>query len=234
VKQSLLAASLVVAASVLGGCSTIAHAIWPCIQPVCPPGRLTRETPDDAVDFLIDAFKNRRITDIYDSFHPEFIREKGGFSLGDFTLAYEHFEQDFVADAESLANAGRGWMEPQQSAIGVLAGVRLRNTATGAEIVFALQNHPKIRVVTTDRFVGMIEGPVDKSVMLRLEGGRLGLPADFPLTSIDGVSPQTVAGLDASKVVRVEIADDWLVRLVPPGSAKNIRFMDKIQEHIGK
>jgi hypothetical protein len=238
VNRLLRVASVLAVLPTLGGCAALAHTMFPCPVPNCPPGRMTRETPEDALEFLIDAFKNRRIGDIYDTFHPAFVRENGDFTKEQFSVAYEHFEQDFLADAESLSHADSGWMAPTQVEIrgvpATLSGVRLRNPQNGAEIVFALQNRPKLRVVTNDRFVGLIEGPIEKDVVVRLSNGTLSLPADIPLTSIENVAPESVAPLSSANVVRVEITDDWLVRFVPPDKAKNIRFMDKIKEHIGR
>jgi hypothetical protein len=228
------AAAVLFAAAALGagGCTWLAHAIWPCPVTVCPG--TSRDTPDATVDLLIDAFRNRRIGDIYDSFHPEFRAEAGGFTKEEFSVAYEKFEADFKSDAANLATATRTWTKQPWRVggrdLGVLETVRLTDAASGAEVVFALANRPRIRVVTHDRFVGVIEGPVDKSALVRLADGRLALPSDFPLTSIEGVQPETVQGLTGADIVRVEIADDWLVRLVPPEHAKNIRLVDQMNQ----
>jgi hypothetical protein len=228
-RSRFVAAALVLAASATSGCTTIAHYVWPCPLPE-RASRLTRETPDDAVDFLIDAFKNRRVIAIYESLHPDFRAENGDFSRSDFSLAYEHFEPDFLADAENMAAADRNIHAP-------VAGevlVELTNPATGAYMPIVLANRPKIRIVTTDPYVRTIDGPVDMRALVRLENGRLSLPSDFPLTSIENVQPATVKGLKSQDVLSVEISDDWLVRRIDVEQAKGIRFMDKIKEHVGK
>jgi hypothetical protein len=229
IRQLLAAALLVVAASVLSGCTMIAHAIWPC--PEQPPSsRLTRDTPDEAVDFLTDAFENRRVGDIYVSLHPQFVRENGDFSQADFQLAYERWEEDFIADGRNMAEAERTF----RPLSGAEVVVELTNASTGAFLPIVLVDRPKIRVVTTNPFIAPIEGPVDMKALVRLADGRLALPADFALTSIENVRPATVAGLKSEDVVRVEFFHDWLVRSVDVARAKNVRFMDKIKEYVAK
>jgi hypothetical protein len=108
------------------------------------------------------------------------------------------------------------------------------NAAAGAEVAIYLSNRPKFRFLTSNPFVPPIESPIDKASLVRLADGHLRLPADFALTSIENVQPETVKGLTGKDVVRVEFADDWLVRVVPPSEAKGIRFLDKLKEYIGK
>lgn len=216
---------LVAAALSTPGCTVLAHWIWPCPVAVSLASG-TRETPDAALDFLIAAFEDRRIGDIYDSFHPAFVAEEGGFSQQDFALAYEKFEDDFAADAKVLASARRTPRERRGGA----AVVNLDDAASGAHVAIAFENRPKIRVVTTDEFVGPIEGVVDMHALVRLEDGRLALPATFDLTSLEGVEKETVAGLSTKDVVRVEFSDDWRVRSIDVEHARNIRFLDKLKE----
>lgn len=226
-------ATILAACLALPGCCAIAHLVCPCPAPTSPTC-LTRETPDAALDFLVDSFRNRRIGDIYATFHPSFVRENGGFSQEEFSVAYEKFEQDFAADAESLSSAQRELRDATMPDGTAVVRARLVNAAAGAEVVLYLENRPKIRVVTSNVFLPPIEGVVDKASLVRLSGGHLGLPEDFALTSIENVRPETVNGLTGKDVVRVEFADDWVVRLVPPGEAKGIRFLDKLKETIGR
>jgi hypothetical protein len=222
-------AALALAASATSGCTMIAHYVWPCPLPE-RASRLTRETPDEAVDFLIDAFENRRTVAIHESLHPDFVRENGKFTSEEFALAYERYEPDFLADAQNMAAAERKVHAPVDGEV----LVELTNAETGAYIPIVLANRPKIRIVTTNRVVGTIDGPVDMRALVRLENGRLSLPSDFELTSIENLSPAAAARLKSEDVVRVEISDDWLVRRIDVDQAKGLRFMDKIKEHVGK
>lgn len=226
-----LLAALIGASLALPGCCGIARVMCEVKAPQSP-ARGTRDSPEEAVDYLVDAFRNRRINDIYTSLHPDFRRENGGFTQEQFQYVYDKYEQDFVADAGSLAASERTLLKVDET--NHLAFMRLVNASTGAEVVVVFMDQPKIRVVTKDDFVGTIGGPVEMSDLVTLSEGRLRLPADFPLTSIENVQPETVAGLASSDVLRVEIHHDWLVRAVPREQAKNIRFLDRFQEHLGK
>jgi hypothetical protein len=218
--------ALLVAAAVLApGCSVVAHAIWPCPPAVSrDPG--TRETPDAALALMIAAFRDGRRGDIYGSFHPAFVEEQGGFSQEEFSLAYEQYLEDFAADAKTLAAADRT-SRPARDGIVV---VDLDDPASGAHVSIAFANRPKIRVFTTNEFVGPIEGTVDMHAMVGLAGGRLTLPAEFDLTTLENVEPEMVAALKSEDVVRVEFSDDWLVRSIDIEHARNIRFLDKLKE----
>jgi hypothetical protein len=230
VNRSLFAAAaLVLAASTMSGCTMVAHWIWPCPLPETA-SRLTRETPDDAVDYLIDAFRNRRVIAVYESLAPDFRKENGDFTREDFSLAYERFEPDFRADAESMADADR----TVHAAVGGEVLVELTNPSTGAYMPIVLVDRPRIRIVTKNPNVGTIDAPVDMRSLVRLENGRLSLPSDFQLTSIENVSPATAAKLKSEDIVRVEISDDWVVRRIDVEKAKGIRFMDKIKEYVRK
>ena len=102
----------------------------------------------------------------------------------------------------------------------ILTGlVWLANQAVGAQFPIAFKDMPKIRIVTTDPFVGTIEGGVDIATAVRLENGRLSLPSNFDLTSIENVQKETVAGLTSADVVRVEISHDWRAWRINPSSA---------------
>jgi hypothetical protein len=219
-------AALLVAAAVLGpGCSVVAHAIWPCPAEVSRDAG-SRETPELALDLMIAAFRDGRKGDIYDSFHPTFVEEQGGFSKQDFVLAYEKFKDDFTADAKTLT-AAKVTLRPRRDGV---AFVDLDDEGSGAHVTIALENRPKIRVFTTDEFVPKIEGIVDMHAMVLLADGRLSLPAEFDLRSLANVEPEMVAPLKTEDIVRVEFSDDWLVRSIDVEHARNIRFLDKLKE----
>lgn len=205
-----------------------AHWLCPCPTPVCE-GVGTRDTPDDAVDFLALCFRDRRIAEIYESFHREFREEQGGFTLEEFALAYEEFEADFAADARTLVAAERTWRDAGPGA----KLVELTSSATGAFLPIEFVDRPRLRLVTTDSFAPEIEVRVDLAALVRLEDGRLGLPASFDLTE-HGVPKETVAGIGPEQIVRVEIAHDWLVRRIDTERARNVRFLDKIKEHAAR
>lgn len=221
------AALVALAAFATPGCCAIAQMTCGFPVPKSPP-RGNRDTPEAAVDYLVDAFKNRRIDDIYNSFHPSFTAENGSFTEQDFAVAYSHYEADFLADAETMAAAGR--KIPETTGSTVL--VELTDASTGAYLPIAFENRPRIRIVTKHPVIGTLEGAVDMRALVKLEKGRLALPANFALTSIENVSPEAANALKSSDVVRVEISDDWLVRAIDPSQSRNIRFVDKIKEHL--
>lgn len=223
--RAIPAALLVGAAVLTSGCSVFVHAIWPCPAEVSrDPG--SRETPDSALATMISAFRDGRKGDIYDSFHPAFVEEQGGFSKQDFVLAYEKFEEEFTADAKTLA-AATATSRPRKGGVAV---VDLDDAASGAHVTIAFENRPKIRVFTTDEFVPEIHGTVDMHAMVRLENGRLSLPAEFDLRSLENVEPEMVDPIRSEDVVRVEFSDDWLVRSIDVEHARNIRFLEKLKE----
>ena len=222
-------AAVVAAALMSGGCCQVAHWVCPCPVPRCPnPG--TRDSPEAVIDLLADAFKNRRIGDIYDSFHPAFVAQNGNFTETEFTIAYEKWEDAFIADAETLATAKRT-VRPQQDGR-VL--VEIESKETGAYLPVLLENRPRIRVVTKNEFVGTIEGTVDMHALVGLADGKLSLPAQFDLRTIENVQPETVAALKSADVVRVEFTDYWMVREIDPDRCRNIRFLDNLKEYLAK
>ena len=221
------AALVVAAAFAAPGCCALAQ--MACGFPVATsPPKGNRDTPGDAVDYLIDAFRRRDIDAIYKSFHPQFTAENGQFSEGDFAIAYDHYESDFAADAETMAAAEH--RVPKTTGNTVV--VELVDEKSGAYLPITLENRPRIQIVTTNGFVGTIEGTIDMRALVRLENGRLTLPQDFPLTSIENVSPEAAKALKSSDIVRVEISDDWLVRAIDARRSRNIKFVDKIKEHL--
>ncbi len=227
IRQFLCVVACVAAASVSSGCGVVRWAICP---PAPPRTRLTRETPDDAVDFLVQAFKDGDITGLYDSLHPDFRREFGDLSLEKFALVYEQSRPDFAADATNMSAAERNVRELSDGR----AVVELSDANSGAFFPILFVDRPKLRIVTKDPFLGMIEHPIDMRALVRLSDGTLSLPADFALTSIDGVSPKAAAALKPQDIVRVEFAHDWVVRAIDIDRAKGIRFLDKLKENVGK
>ena len=218
---------VVVAAFSASGCCALAQ--MACDFPVVKsPPRGNRDTPEAAIDYLIDAFRNRDIDGIYRSFHPDFTTENGSFSEQDFAIAYSHYESDFAADAETMAAATRKIPDTA----GDVVVVELTDAKTGAYLPITLENRPRIQIVTKNPFVGTIEGAVDMHALVKLEDGRLTLPQNFPLTSIENLSPEAAKALKSSDILRIEISDDWLVRGIDARQSKNIRFVDKIKEHL--
>jgi hypothetical protein len=222
-------AAVVLAALMSGGCCHVVHWVCPCPVPRCPnPG--ARDTPDAVVDLLADAFRNRRIGDIYDTFHPAFVEQNGGFTETEFSVAYEKWEDDFIADAETLASAKRT-VRPQANG-SVL--VELESAETGAYLPVLLENRPRIRVVTKNEFVPPIVGPVDLDALVRLKDGKLSLSSELDLKAIGGLSKEAAAELTSADVVSVELTDYWTVRDIDPERCKNIRFLDKLKEYLAK
>jgi hypothetical protein len=221
-------AAVVLAALITGGCCQFAHLVCPCTNPRCPA--TSRETPDALVDLLVDAFRNQRVGDIYDSFHPAFRVENGNFTESEFEVAYGKWEADFAADAETLATAERT-VRPQQ---GGRVLVEVENKGTGAYMPILLENRPQIRVVTKNAFVGTLRGPVDMHALVTLKDGRLSLPPEFDLRSIENVQPETLAKLTSADITSVEFTDYWMVREIDPARCRNIRFLDKIKEYLAK
>jgi len=184
------AATSALLALCLPGCTSLAHWLFPC--PVQKgSSELTRETPDEAIDFIIDAFENGRAGAIYHSLHPDFIKENGPFTQEEFQLAYEKFEADFAADATSMAAARRVIRDPARGEV----VVELTSDDTGAFFPFVLVDRAKIRIVTKNPFIPPIEGDVDMHSLVRMENGRLKLPPEFALTDVRNISPATAAAL---------------------------------------
>jgi hypothetical protein len=221
-------AAVVVAALMTGGCCQLAHLVCPCPNPRCPA--TSRETPGAVVDLLVDAFRNERIGDIYDTFHPAFRAENGNFTESEFEVAFGKWKADFAADAETLAAATRTVRPAQQGRV----LVELADAQTGAYLPLLLENRPRLRVVTRNEFVPPIEAVVDVHTLVTLKDGKLSLPPELDLTKVAGLSPETAAQLTSADVLRVEFTDFWMVREIDPARCRNIRFLDKIKEYLAK
>jgi hypothetical protein len=212
-----------------GGCCHVVHWVCPCPVPRCPaPG--ARDTPEAVIDLLADAFRNRRIGDIYDTFHPAFVEQNGRFTETEFSVAYEKWEDDFVADAATLATAKRS-VRPQANG-SVL--VEIESSETGAYLPVVLENRPRIRVATKNEFIGTLEGPADVHALVTLKDGKLSLPPELDLKSLTGLPPEAAAHLTSADIVSVELTDYWTIRDIDPARCRNIRFLDKLKEYLAK
>jgi hypothetical protein len=207
------------------GCCSIAQVMCG-FEPARAPVKGNRATPEAAVDYLVDAFRNRQRAELYESFSAEFKRENGDFSLSEFSVAYDKAEAEFVADAESLADAERHWQEPR----GDVVVVELSNPATGAFFPIAFVNRPRLRVVTDDPFLQEISAPATRGLVLKLADGRV----TIDLTKLEGAQKETFQGLTEKNIQSLEFSDDWQVRGIDTARARNIRFLDKIKEYAGK
>jgi hypothetical protein len=221
-------AAVVVAALISGGCCQFAHLVCPCPNPRCPA--TSRETPDLVVDLLVDAFRNRRIGDIYDTFHPAFREQNGNFTESEFEVAYGKWEADFAADAETLAAATRT-VRPAQ---GGLVLIELADSRTGAYLPLLLENRPRLRVVTANDFVGTIEPAIDMHSLVTLKDGKLSLPPEIDLTKVGGLPPEAASQLTSADIRSVQLTDYWTVRDIDPARCRNIRFLDKLKEYLAK
>jgi hypothetical protein len=211
-----------------GGCCQIAHLVCPCANPRCPA--TSRGTPDATVDLLVDAFRNRRIGDIYETFHPAFRAENGDFSESEFSVAYGKWESDFVADAETLAAATRKMTPGKDGRV----LVELEDSSSGAYLPIVLENRPKLRIDTSNQFVAPIDVPIDVHRLVTLKDGKLSLPAEIDLAKVAGLPPEAAAQLKSEDVLRVEFTDCWTVREIDPARCRNIRFLDKLKEYLAK
>lgn len=204
---------LLAVALLLPGCLCAVFCRTPA--PESPP-RLTRDTPQEAVDFLVDSFENRRIQDIYTSLHPEFVESNGDFSAGEFTALYNEYEADFLADASTLSVADRSQVAYGTS--GQVAGITL--AGGGARITLYFKNRPAYRVVLKDPDVGAIPGTlISMTDAVAVQGDVVGVVQPLSLQGIPGVRP--------GEVKRIELHDDWLLWAIQ--DPEGIRFLDRIE-----
>jgi hypothetical protein len=216
--RAILAVLVAVAAAApLGGCCAIARSM--CAFPAqTTPQRASRDTPDGAVDVVVEAFRRRAPGEIYESLHPEFVARNGAFSLSDFSTAFSYYESDFRADAERLARAKRTPVRMKDG----LAWIFLQDG--DASLWLVLKNRPGSRVLLDDEVVDEIRGALpDLSEVVAVDGDGLVLRQSLPLQGQGDF-------VDPSKVRRVELFQDWLLyEVVQP---KNIRFVDRIVEEM--
>lgn len=221
-------AALLLAALITGGCCQFAHLVCPCENPRCPA--TSRQTPEELVDLLVDAFRNGRIGDIYDSFHPAFVEQNGKFTETEFEVAYRKWREDFAADAETLAGAKRSVHEGKDGRV----LVELEDARTQAYLPLVLENRPRLRVVTRNDFIGTQGGPYDVHKFVQLQNGKLQLPSEIDLASVTGLPPEATSQLTSADIRSVELTDYWTVRDIDPARCRNIRFLDKLKEYLAK
>ncbi len=180
--------------------------------------RLHRDFPDEAVDFTVDAFRNRRIRDIYASLHPEFRERYGSFSLGDFTAAFREYEDLFRQDAERFAKSDRSAV--QYSRDGKFAGILLIEGDMSAELVF--KNRPIANVRLDDEFVPESSAPIGSlAEVIQIEDGYLFPRVPVAFDGLRGASPTSLA--------RLEYHNDWLIWDIR--NPRNVKFLERIEEH---
>jgi len=215
VTRSGLLVLLVAVALSLPGCCGLARMTCGIEPPPSPP-RLTRDTPHEAVDFLVDAFRNRRIQELYESLHSGFVAENGDFSASDFATGYERIEPELLADAEAIATA-------QRSDVVMRDGLAWIFVESGDRSVWlAFQNQPATLVKAEHGFLGRVElhGSVE-SLSASLEAGQDGLVVTRPV-------PLEGRSVDPASVLRVELHQDWLLRHV--AEPRGIQFVDRMRE----
>lgn len=223
-----IVAAVLLAAGPLPGCCAFVRLVCPQ-PPVAAPPRLTRDSPLEAVDFVVDAFRRRSPGEVYASLHRDFVEETGGYSGTEFATAYDLYEAEFREDAERLSRAPRG--TPATLPDG---SVRIDVGDEEAGITLTFVNVPSGRVVLADDVLPEIRealppGPSGEPVRLgslaAVEGDSLRIAVGAPLAGNGGfVDPRTVR--------RVEFHDDWLLRRVE--NARNIRFVDVLAERAGE
>ena len=214
------ALALTAACAPLTGCCAIALTM--CDMKVGKAVRATADTPLGAVDHLIEAFRNRSPSDVYEALHPDYRNAvvKGGFSLNEFAAAHDHYRADFEADAEMLAGARRTGPVP----IGP-ATVAVRLDAGDASVVLVFRNEPASRVFVDDpEFADPIRGTIPSvAEMVAVEGDGLVLARPVPLRGQGDF-------VDPAKIKRVELYQEWLLYDVQ--EPRNIRFVDRIREEM--
>ncbi len=208
-------ATLVLSLSLTGCCS---WAIFLCeIEPPPSPPPYTRDTPHGAVDFLADAFGNRRIADIFESLHPAFIEQMGGFTASEFAAAYEEFEDLFEEDARSFASARRSEVVTQ----GQVAHMRL--DWDGGHVVLAFRNVPAYTVHLDDEDLPEIPGTLSSmEETVEVQGAELVITKRLSL--------QGLGGIPEHLITRVELHDDWL--LLDFADAQGVKFLERLEEEL--
>ncbi len=218
----LLSVATTAAALVLSGCCSLARGLCPVEQPARPYTRLTRDTPEEALDFLIEAFRDRRIADIYATLHPDFRESQhaGGFSLSEFTSAFEEYEQLFQDDAADFAAAERSPV--QRSADGQYASIALRHGDMGAIVLFRRRDVAFARF--DDDFVS------SSTAFVQPLGSMLQFDDDGWLQPTQKVHFDGVRGISASDVVRLEYRREWLVYDLR--DVRGVRFVERMRERL--
>jgi len=204
-------AALVPAAA---GCCSMARVMCG-IEAPSSPAPTTRDTPGDAVDFLTEALQNDRVAELYESLHPAFVADWGGFTLTEFTYAYDRFEDLFAEDAAVFRDASRSAVQWRDGD----AWIRLQNGDTTAVLVF--RDVPAYTIHVDDPDLPAITGTFeDFAGSISLSGGELRLER--------GLSLQSFGGLPVDRIERIEVHHDWLLVQVP--TYHGIRFLERLEE----
>jgi hypothetical protein len=207
---------LAVAALTLPGCPLVRFLVCRH-EPDPAPLALTRDTPEKAVEYFVDALLRERTREMYESLHPDLVEELDGVSLSDFTGAYHATKEDFAADAALLDEAERSQVtyEGRRAVVTLASG--------DAHITLILEDRPRSRIELEDDFFppgSHVDGTFDPDGALRVEGDALVVTTAIALP--EGVAP----GPDAVK--RVSLHHDWLLRSWR--DAEGIQFLDRLRE----
>ncbi len=205
------------AALLLPGCCSLARAICPVEQPLVGDTRLTRDTPGEALDYLIAAFRDRRIADIYGSLHPDFRARYGDFSQAEFTSAFEEYEELFQADAETLRTAER---EPTQfNAERTYGVIAVRNGEMSALVIFKRRDLAYVKL--RDDFVPESQAVVPPlGAMIAIDDGWVVPTQPIRFEGLEGVEP--------SAILRLEYRQEWLIQELR--DVHGVRFLERIEE----
>lgn len=219
--RTKLLSLLLLSAFALPGCCGFARAFCPVKAPDAPP-RLHRDTAEEAIDYLVDAFRRRDRADIYQSLHPDFRAQYGGFSQAEFTSAFDEYEHLFREDAEDFAQAQR--TPTAKSANGVFQGVRLDSLSGQMTVLLVFKRTTRAYVKLDDDFVPESLGAVPSmGETLQIEDGWVFLKEPVYFEGLSGVSPD--------QAVRLELHDDWLLHDVR--NASGVRFIDRLRQMQG-
>jgi hypothetical protein len=216
--KKLVSLLLLSAALALPGCCGFARAFCPVSQTKAP-GRLTRDSAEEALDFIVDAFRRRAVADIYQSLHPEFRAQYGGFSQAEFTSAFDEYEHLFREDAEEFANAKRTVTE--KSTNGLFQGIRLDSTDGSMTALLVFKRETTTFIKLDDEFVPESQGTTSSTgEAMQIEDGWVFLKEPVFFEGLTGVRPEQVR--------RFEIHDDWLLHDIR--NDRGIKFKERLAE----
>lgn len=205
------------AATALPGCCSLARALCPVEPALVADTRLTRDTPEESLDYLVAAFRDRRIADIYDSLHPDFRARYGDFSLAEFTSAFEEYEDLFQEDAERLRTADRA--PTQLNPEGTHAALAVRSGDMRGLILFRRRDIAYVKL--RDDFVPesrAVTPPIGSIVAIEDGWVRPTQPVRF----------EGLQGVDPSAILRLEYRQEWLVHELR--DVQGVRFLERIEE----
>ena len=208
---------MLAAALTLPGCCSIARALCPVEQPTVGDTRLTRDTPEESLDYLTAAFRDRRIKDIYDSLHPDFRAQYGDFSQAELTSAFEEYEDLFKEDAERLRTAERG--ATRYNPEGTFGVIALHDGDMSAIVIFKRRDVAYVKL--RDDFV-----PESRAVTPPL-GSFISID-DGWVTPTQPVRFEGLTGVDPSAILRLEYRQEWLIHELR--DVRGVRFLERIEE----